>query len=94
MTEGAREYPPVGSLADEATKLADVAQGWLRARSMDGDPWAAATDHSDGAPECREVGEATVDAGDPEVLGHLSDAVGSLGAAIAAMSRNRKTGAT
>ena len=97
MTEGAREYPPVGSLADEATKLADVAQDWLRARSLAGDPWAAATGHPDGAPECRTCpicrARRFVRSLDPEVLGHLSDAVGSLGAAVAAMSRNRKTGA-
>ena len=109
MTEGARTYrgpwgdePPHGSLADEAVKLADAAQGWLRARSATGgaqsgpDAWAAATDHVGTAPECRTcpICRARRFAGslDPEVLGHLSDAVGSLGRAVAAFSRNRQAG--
>ena len=111
MTEGARAFrpepPPHGSLADEAAKLADAAQAWLRARSTSAgetgragradDPWAAATDHDDTAPECRTCpicrARRFARSVDPEVLGHLSDAVASLGAAMAALSRNRKTGA-
>jgi hypothetical protein len=110
VTEGARAFrpepPPHGSLADEAAKLADVAQAWLRARAASGpsggagradDPWAAATDHDDTAPECRTCpicrARRFARSVDPEVLGHLSDAVASLGAAMAALSRNRNTGA-
>ena len=99
--------PPVGSLADEAAKLAEVAQGWLRARAVAaaaaaaasqragraGDPWAAATDPVHTAPECRTCpicrARRFARSLDPQVLGHLSDAVGSLGAAAAAMSRTR-----
>jgi hypothetical protein len=106
--------PPHGSLADEAAKLADVAQLWLKARSAgaggssattgtrNGDPWGAATDDAtrpvdDGtAPECRTCpicrARRFADNLDPEVLAHLSDAVASLGAAVAALSRSRKTG--
>ena len=127
MTEGARDVggarpgpSPHGSLAEEAAKLADVAQLWLKARSAGagpgwgartgdggagsaGDPWGAATDdatrpaHDGTAPECRTcpICRARRFAGnlDPEVLGHLSDAVASMGAAIAAFSRNRSNGA-
>ena len=68
MTENARSsaVPPHGSLAEEAVKLAEVAQLWLRDRSggastdpASDDPWAAATaedasgEHADGPPECR-----------------------------------------
>jgi hypothetical protein len=97
--------PPLGSLADEAVKLADAAQLWLRARSATGgpggaggsaDPWAAATDHVGTPAECRTCpicrAKRFARSLDPEVLGHLSDAVGSLGRAVAAFSRNRQTG--
>jgi len=97
--------PPHGSLADEAVKLADAAQLWLRARSAtgasggagsSGDPWAAATDHVGTPDECRTCpicrAKSFARSLDPEVLGHLSDAVGSLGRAVAAFSRNRQTG--
>ena len=120
MTEGARDFgrpaeEPHGSLAEEAAKLADVAQLWLKARSAGAggrtggstgdradDPWAAATDdatrpaHDGEAPECRTCpicrARRFANNLDPEVLGHLSDAVASLGAAMAALSRSRKTG--
>jgi hypothetical protein len=105
--------PPHGSLAEEAAKLADVAQLWLKARSAGAggggstedradDPWAAATDdatrpaHDGEAPECRTCpicrARRFANNLDPEVLGHLSDAVASLGAAMAALSRSRRTG--
>lgn len=99
MTEGARAYdpPPHGTLADEAAKLADVAQAWLRTRATGtGEPWAAATDHTGTAPECRTCpicrARRFARSLDPEVLGHLSDAVASLGAAMAALSRKRRPG--
>jgi hypothetical protein len=99
------DEPPHGSLADEALKLADAAPLWLRARSAaaapggaggSGDPWAAATDHVGTSDECRTCpicrAKRFARSLDPEVLGHLSDAVGSLGRAVAAFSRNRQTG--
>ena len=127
MTEGARAYrtseqPTHGSLAEEAAKLADVAQLWLKARSAGagagagtragarsddrsgdlGDPWGAATDDATGsvhdgpAPECRTCpicrARRFADNLDPEVIGHLSDAVASLGAAVAAFGRSRRSG--
>jgi len=113
MTESARAWPendeppqpPHGSLADEAVKLADAAQLWLRTRSSTGgpggagsgaDPWAAATDHVGTPAECRTCpicrARRFARSLDPEVLGHLSDAVGSLGRAVAAFSRNRQAG--
>jgi len=124
MTEGARDFgrpaeEPHGSLAEEAAKLADVAQLWLKAHSSGAgfrtggssgggtgdradDPWGAATDdatpptHDGEAPECRTCpicrARRFANNLDPEVLGHLSDAVASMGAAVAALSRNRKTG--
>jgi len=110
MTEGARAYrgpwgdePPHGSLADEAVKLADAAQLWLRARSATGgaggsnDAWAAATDHVGTPDECRTCpicrARRLANSLDAEVLGHLSDAAASIGAAMAAFSRNRRSGA-
>jgi hypothetical protein len=128
MTEGARDFggarrdlPPHGSLAEEAAKLADVAQLWLNARSAgaawgapgagagarEEDPWGAATDDATAtgpahegtpgtAPECRTCpicrARRFADNLDPEVLGHLSDAVASMGAAVAAFGRNRRSG--
>ena len=105
---GAAETPPPpgsqpnGSLAEEAVKLADAAHLWLRARSATGgagsgaDPWAAATDHVGTPAECRTCpicrARRLARSLDPEVLGHLSDAVGSLGRAVAAFSRNRQAG--
>jgi hypothetical protein len=78
---GASARPPHGSLAEEAVKLAEVAQLWLRDRSGHSDPddpWAAATAADDGPPECRTcpVCRATRFVRDmnPEVLDHLSEA--------------------
>jgi hypothetical protein len=89
---GASARPPNGSLAEEAVKLAEVAQLWLRDRSGHSDPddpWAAATAADDGPPECRTcpVCRATRFVRDmnPEVLDHLSEAAASLAAAVAAM---------
>ena len=106
MTDGARaswsaaEPPPHGSLAEEAAKLAEVAQQWLRDRSAPGaaeagdDPWAAATDGHDTAPECRTCpicrARRFVRNVDPEVLAHLSDAAASVSAAVQAMSNKRQ----
>ncbi len=106
MTDGARafrEQPPHGSLAEEAAKLAEVAQQWLRDRSAPGaaeggdaadDPWAAATDGHDTAPECRTCpicrARRFVRNLDPEVLAHLSDAAASVSAAVQAMSKKRE----
>jgi hypothetical protein len=134
MTEGARDFggsrrdlPPHGSLAEEAAKLADVAQLWLKARSAgaawgaagagagagarENEPWGAATDdatststsstsasaaHDGTAPECRTCpicrARRFANNLDPEVLGHLSDAVASMSAAVAAFGRNRRSG--
>ncbi|MGH8891913.1 MAG: hypothetical protein ACRDWY_01180 [Actinomycetes bacterium] len=102
MTDGARSFgsrPPHGTLAEEAAKLAEVAQSWLRERSgqASDDPWAAATAGEDagseciGCPVCRA--KRFVRDLNPEVLAHLSDAAGSLAAAVHAMStRDGTTG--
>lgn len=100
MSENARSsaVPPHGSLAEEAVKLAEVAQLWLRDRSghASDDPWAEATakDTTDGPPgeppECRTCpvcrAKRFVRDVNPEVLEHLSEAAASLAAAVAAMS--------
>lgn len=99
MSENARSsaVPPHGSLAEEAVKLAEVAQLWLRDRSGRAtddtdDPWAAATaeEVGDGPPECRGCpvcrARRFVREMNPEVLEHLSEAAASLAAAVAAMS--------
>ena len=99
MSENARSsaVPPHGSLAEEAVKLAEVAQLWLRDRSGRAtddthDPWAAATaeERGDGPPECRGCpvcrARRFVREMNPEVLEHLSEAAASLAAAVAAMS--------
>lgn len=96
MTESARpaEGPPHGTMAEEAAKLAEVAQLWLASRSVgadNDDVWAAATAEPQtaectGCPVCRArrlVGNVN-----PEVYGHLSDAAGSLVAALRSMSRD------
>jgi len=96
MTDRARSSgpPPHGSLAEEATKLAEVAQQWLgqrtaRARTATGDVWGEAT-ADDQPPECRTcpLCRARRLLGDlnPAVLDNLSAAVASLVAAARAMS--------
>lgn len=85
------ERPPHGTMADEAFKLAEVAQLWLmsKAGSDGNDPWAAATDGIGHAPECRGCPVCRVIRFvrnlNPEVLEHLSEAATSLAAAVAAM---------
>jgi hypothetical protein len=99
MSENARSsaVPPHGSLAEEAVKLAEVAQLWLRdrtGRATDDtdDPWAEATapDAADEPAECRTCpvcrAKRFVRDVNPEVLEHLSDAAASLASAVAAMS--------
>lgn len=96
MSENARSsaVPPHGSLAEEAAKLAEVAQLWLRDRTGHAadDPWAEATapDASGEPPECRTCpvcrAKRFVRDVNPEVLEHLSDAAASLASAVAAMS--------
>jgi hypothetical protein len=91
--------PPHGSMAEEAAKLVDVAHLWLASQSLQSsgrpdDVWAAATadDHVPtecrGCPICR-VRRALADV-NPEVYGHLADAVASIGAAIRAMDTRGK----
>lgn len=103
MPQGARAYnrgrPPHGTMADEAVKLAEVAQVWLRARSAReraDDVWAAATaeptqapPECEGCPYCRARRAFT--GLNPEVYAHLADAAGSLAAALRALGRSRDT---
>jgi hypothetical protein len=85
------ERPPHGTMAEEAFKLAEVAQLWLMSKAAPpgGDTWAAATDGLGHAPECRGCPVCRVirfvrDL-NPEVIEHLSEAATSLAAAVAAM---------
>jgi len=101
MRQGAHAYdrgrPPHGTMAEEAVKLAEVAQVWLRARSAReraDDVWAAATaepvqhpPECEGCPYCR-LRRAFADV-NPEVYAHLADAAGSLAAALRALSGPR-----
>jgi len=95
MTEHARSFDdaPHGTLAEEAVKLAAVAQQWLGERSMGGlgDVWADAT--SEGQPaECRTCpicrAKRLLAGLSPEVFEHLSDAAVSLSAAVRAMGKD------
>ena len=102
MTDSARTYDhlPHGTLAEEAAKLAEVAQQWLGERSAGGlgglgDVWADATD--DGAPaECRTCpicrAKRMLAGLNPEVFEHLADAATSLSAAVRAMSKDQASG--
>jgi len=99
MRQGAHAYdrgrPPHGTVAEEAVKLAEVAQVWLRARSAREraeDVWAAATAEQvqhppecEGCPYCR-LRRAFAGL-NPEVYAHLADAAGSLAAALRAVGR-------
>lgn len=101
MRQGAHAYergrPPHGTMAEEAVKLAEVAEVWLRARSAReraDDVWASATaepaqnpPECTGCPYCR-ARRALADL-NPEVYEHLADAVGSLAAALRALARSR-----
>ena len=99
MTEGAgahrRGSEPHGSMAEEAVKLAEVAQLWLSARSAReraDDVWAAATaEPVADPPECAGClycrARRALSRLDPEVYDHLADAAGSLAAALRAVSR-------
>lgn len=98
MTDRARPsgHPPHGSLAEEAAKLAEVAQQWLGARSRAASPddvWADATAEAGpetcrGCPVCRA--RSLLTGVSPEVLAHLSDAAASLGAAVRAMGERTR----
>ena len=87
------DQPPYGSLAEEAAKLAEVAQQWFgqRSRAAAGDVWADATAAPSGeaapctgCPLCRA--RRLLGGISPEVLGHLSAAASSFGAAVRAAS--------
>lgn len=95
--DDARSSPPPpngphGSIAEEAARLADVAQQWLAQRSArsagTGDVWSEATAGSE-PTECRTcpLCRARRMVGDlnPEVLDNLSAAVASLVAAARAV---------
>jgi hypothetical protein len=94
MTDQARssDHHPHGTLAEEAAKLAEMAQQWLEGRSTAdlSDVWAEAT--SDGEPPesrtCPICRAKRLLAGlSPEVFEHLSDAAVSLSAAVRAMGK-------
>ncbi len=98
MAESAGAYEgrrPHGTMAEEAVKLAEVAQLWLASRSAGAardDVWADATAEPDarppeceGCPICRV--RRALSGVNPEVYEHLSDAVTSLTAALRALSR-------
>lgn len=81
-------------MTEEAAKLAEVAHLWLVSRSgtdNHDDVWAQATaDPAPAPPECSgcpicRVRRAVADV-NPEVYGHLADAVGSFAAALRALS--------
>ena len=82
MTERARpfDHVPHGSLAEEATRLAEAAQQWLGERAAPGghDVWAdAVTSEPDGRPpECRTCpicrARRLMAGVNPEVIAHLS----------------------
>jgi len=94
MTDRARSSaaPPHGSLAEEAAKLAEVAQQWLGQRAATragaGDVWGEATAGSE-PPECRTCpicrARRAVGNMSPEVVDNLSAAVASLVAAARAL---------
>ena len=99
MAESAGAYGdkrPHGTMAEEAAKLAEVAQLWLASRSAGAprdDVWANATaepnagpPECDGCPICRV--RRAFSGVNPEVYQHLSDAVTSLSAALRALSRD------
>ena len=98
MAESAGTYGdkrPHGTMAEEAAKLAEVAQLWLASRSGGtprDDVWADATaEPSSGAPECEGCPICRVRRAfsgvNPEVYEHLSDAVTSLSAALRSLSK-------
>ena len=97
MSERARPFDdvPHGTLAEEAARLAEAAQQWLRERAgPDGhDVWAEAINGmADVAPpECRACpicrARRLMTGVSPDVLAHLSEAAAALAAAVRAMSR-------
>jgi len=103
MTErpGPFDHLPHGSLAEEATRLAEAAQQWLGQRATPGgdDVWAdAVTSDSDGPPECRTCpicrARRRMAGVSPEVIGHVSEAAAALAAALRAMSSTGGTSST
>lgn len=97
MAENARAYDggrPHGTMAEEAAKLAEVAQLWLASRASRAgghDVWADATAEEAGEPpECAGCPvcrvRRTLAGVNPEVYDHLSDAVSSLVAALRALA--------
>ena len=96
-----RDRPPHGSLAEEAAKLAEVAQEWFgeRSRAAAGDVWANATADRSGAaatctgcPLCRA--RRLLGGISPEVLGHLSAAASAFGAAVRAAGSTGSAGSS
>ena len=100
MADNARAYDggrPHGTMAEEAVKLAEVAQLWLASRAHRAgahpgdDVWAEATAEPGGEPpECTgcpicRVRRAVAGV-NPEVYDHLADAVASLAAALRALA--------
>lgn len=100
MTERARpfDHVPRGSLAEEASRLAEAAQQWLGDRAGSGghDVWAEAVTPDDGPPECRTCpvcrARRLMAGVNPEVIAHLSEAAAALAAAVRAMSSGASTG--
>jgi len=77
-----------GSLGEEAARLAEAVQEWLRTTAAPGarDVWAAATAPSDDAAECRVCPVCqllrVVRSARPEAFEHLADAATSFAAAV------------
>lgn len=71
----------VGSVADEAARLADALVGWFGAASADSPETSACS--CTACPLCRAI--AAVRAVSPEVVEHLSAAASSLAAAVREM---------